>query len=103
MKTVCPHCGSTLPVHPIRRIRDVSCPSCNRLVFREERVWGKLWIVVCVLLALAAGVIIYQRTANIYQAWTVYVNYLVPAAIVLVLAPLGNLVMFLVHQAKNRK
>ena len=99
----CPHCQSEVSVRPFRRLRDVSCPACHRLVFREERIWGKLWIVVCVLLALAAGIIIYRKTENVMQAWAVYVNYLIPAAIVLVLAPLGNLLMYLVHRVKETK
>lgn len=103
MKTICPHCGSIVSVNPLKRLRDVTCPSCSRLVFREERIWGKIWILVCVLCALAVGVVIYRKTERIYQAWTVYINYLIPAATVILLAPLGNAVMFFVHQVKHRK
>lgn len=102
MKAKCPHCQSEVPVNPVKRLRDVTCPGCRRLVFREERVWGRLWIVVCVLCALAVGVVIYRKSADIHQAWTVYANYLVPAAIILILAPFGNVIMYLVHQLKNR-
>ena len=103
MKTICPHCESTVSVNPFKRLRDVSCPVCRRLVFREEHIWGKLWIAVCVLCALAVGVVIYRRTEQIHQAWTVYINYLIPAAMVILLAPLGNVLMFFVHRLKNRK
>lgn len=103
MKTICPHCKNTFPINSLRRIRDVSCPSCRRLVFREERLWGIIWTVACVVCALAVGVVIYQRTEQIHQAWTVYVNYLVPAAMVILLAPFGNVLMYLVHQEKTKK
>lgn len=102
MKAKCPHCQGEVSVRPFKRLKDVTCPGCRRLVFREERIWGRLWIAVCVLLALAAGIIIYRRTENIMQAWTVYENYLVPAAIVIVLAPLGSLLMYLIHRVKEK-
>lgn len=103
MKVNCPHCDTPVSVNPLRRVRDVSCPSCRRLVFREERIWGRLWTLFCVLCALAAGIVFYQKTAGVLQAWAVYLNYLIPAAIVLLLAPLGNLLTCLVRRAKRGK
>lgn len=103
MKAKCPHCSNTVSVNPIKRLRDVECPECRRLVFREERTWGKLWIAFCVVCALTAGVLVFRATANVRQLWGVYLIYIVPAAIVILLAPLGNLLIYLVHQAKNRR
>ena len=103
MKAKCPHCQETLTVNPVKRLRDVSCPNCHRLVFREERLWGKLWIVACVLAALVAGVWLYRATEHIMQAWSVYITYIIPAAIVILFAPLGNLLMYFVHRAKEKK
>ena len=101
MKAKCPHCQCEVSVNPVKRILDVTCPSCRRLVFREERLWGKLWVAFCALCALVAGILLYLATENIRQVWSIYIIYLVPAAIVFLLAPLGNVVMVLVHQAKN--
>ena len=103
MKAKCPHCSNTVSVNPLTRLRDVECPECRRLVFYEETVWGKLWTAFCAVCAIAAWIITYRATATIRQLWAVYLIYVIPAVLVIVLAPLGNLLMYLVHRAKDRR
>ena len=103
MKASCPHCQSEVSVRPFTKLKNMTCPVCSRLVFLEERTWGKLWILFCILCALAVGFIVYWATAEVKQMWSIYLIYLAPAAVVLVLAPFGNPLMYFVHQAKEKK
>lgn len=103
MKASCPHCRHEVSVRPFARLKDVSCPGCSRLVFREERVWGKIWLLFTVACALITGFILYRATENIMQMWSVYLIYLGPAAVILLLAPFGSPLMYCVHRAKEKK
>lgn len=97
----CPHCQTMLSFRPLSRLREVSCPACGRQVFRGERVWGRLWTLLCVLCALNVGVHLYLLTDKILRAWLIYLVYFVPIAILAVFIPLRNLLMYFAHKVKE--
>lgn len=103
MKANCAHCHKEVRVNILKPIRDEQCPDCRRLLFREERVWGWLWSAVCVVVGFLVGKWWFDYSADMLQAWTAYLIYLLPVVTVAVIAPLGNVLKVIVHQAKQKK
>jgi len=100
MTVYCYNCGE--PVHyklttPFRRL---SCDHCHRLVFREVRFWGSIWIVFAAVIAILVGIRMFHFADTIKAAWSIYLVYIVPGLTLALLSPLGNLVILLAYKLK---
>lgn len=102
MKVRCHNCNSVIEVKPFERLRSTQCSECHRLVFKDERIWGTVWILFTILCAAAVCVLMFRLTKESYKGWSAYLPLICPAFVLAILSPIGNFVVFLAHKLKDK-
>lgn len=101
MKVYCYNCGEPVPYKLTTRFRRVTCDHCHRLVFREVRRWGTVWLCISLVCAILVTVHMFRLADTVIrQLWGGYLVLVSPYITVAALSPISNLVVLLAYRLK---
>lgn len=101
MKVYCYNCGEPVPYKLTTRFRRVTCGHCHRLVFREVRFVGTIWLCISVVCAILVAVSMFRLADTVIRRlWGGYLVLVSPYITVALLSPLSNIVVLLAYKLK---